>query len=182
MGLMKLGNGTVAIASAVAVALAVAPASAKDRPLPPSPLLKGLRDCQAVRDGAARLACYDKAGGAMIRAADGGDVAIVDRESLNSARRSLFGFALPSLPFLNGGSAKQPTMTRLESTVTSFRSLGNGFYRIGIADSNAVWESTEAANLGDANPGEQIVISRGAIGSYFAKIGKQREVRVRRVR
>jgi hypothetical protein len=118
----------------------------------------------------------------MIDATDAGDFAVVDRESVNKARRSLFGFALPSLPFLSGNSTKEIAEAKLETKITSFRAIGNGFYRFGIADGGAVWETTEASNLRDANPGEKISISRGAIGSYFAKIGNQREVRVRRLR
>jgi hypothetical protein len=159
-----------------------AAAAAKDRPLPPSPLLQGLRDCQKLPGETERLTCYDKSAAAMIKAADGGDLTVVDRESVNKARRSLFGFALPSLPFLTGNSSKDFATAKLETKLTSFRSLGNGFYRFGIADAGALWETTEASNLRDPNAGEKIVISRGAIGSYFAKIGNQREVRVRRLR
>jgi hypothetical protein len=118
----------------------------------------------------------------MIKGNDSGNFTVIDRESVNKARRSLFGFALPSLPFLSGNSSKEITAAKLDTKLTSFRDIGNGFYRLGIQDGGAVWETTEGANLRDPNPGEMIVISRGAIGSYFAKIGNQREVRVRRVR
>jgi hypothetical protein len=157
-------------------------AAAKDRPLPPSPLVQALKECQKLRDDAGRLACYDRSAGAMITAADTGDFTVVDRESVNKARRSLFGFALPSLPFLSRNSGKEITASRLETKITSFRDIGNGFFRFGIAEGGAVWETTEGSLLSDAKPGDKIVISRGAIGSYFAKIGSQREVRVRRLR
>lgn len=157
-------------------------AAAKDRPLPPSPLLQGLKQCQKLKDEGGRLACYDKSAAAMIRAADNGDLTVIDRESVNKARRSLFGFSLPSLPFLSGNTSKDIAGAKLETKLTSFRAIGNGFFRFGIADGDAVWETTEASLLRDPKPGEKIVISRGAMGSYFAKIGTQREVRVRRLR
>jgi len=155
---------------------------AKDRPLPPSPLLQGLRECQKLKDEGGRLACYDKSAAAMVRAADNGDLTVIDRESVNKARQSLFGFSLPSLPFLSGNTSKDITGAKLEAKLTSFRAIGNGFFRFGLADGGAVWETTEASLLRDANPGEKVVISRGAMGSYFARIGSQREVRVRRLR
>ena len=60
--------------------------------------------------------------------------------------------------------------------------LGNGFYRFTIADEKAVWESTEAAHIRDAKAGEPVSILRSAIGSYWAKIGNRRDLRVRRIR
>ena len=166
----------------VALAVCAAPALAKDRPLPPSPLVAALGACQKVADSAARLACYDKAVPAMVAASANGDIRILDRESVRSTRRSLFGFALPSIPFFNSGDDKDAVPSKVDSTIVSFSSIGNGFYRFTIADQRAVWESTEALNVREAKTGEPVTISRSGIGSYWAKIGKRRELRVRRVR
>lgn len=164
------------------LAVCAAPAIAKDRTLPSSPLVTALGNCQKVADSAARLACYDRTVPALVGAANSGDIKVVDRESVRKARRSLFGFALPSIPFFNSNDEKDKAPSKIESTVLNFSALGNGFYRFAIADDRAVWESTEAANIRDAKSGEPVTITRTAIGSFWAKIGNRRELRVRRIR
>jgi hypothetical protein len=165
-----------------ALAVCATPAMAKDRAIARSPLVTALGNCQKVADSAARLACYDKAVPALVSAENSGDIKVVDRESVRKARRSLFGFALPSIPFFNSNDEKDAAPPKLESTVINFSSIGNGFYRFTIADDRAVWESTEAAEIGDPKSGEPVTITRTAIGSFWAKIGKRRELRVRRIR
>lgn len=165
-----------------AFAVSAAPSVAKERAIAPSPMVTALANCAQVRDNVARLACYDRAAPALVGAAASGDIRVVDRESVRKARRSLFGFALPSLPFFDSGDDKDAPPARLESTIVSFRSIGNDFYRFAIADGGAVWETTEGASLRDAKSGEKVVITRAIMGGYFAKIANQREVRVRRIR
>jgi hypothetical protein len=165
-----------------ALTMCAAPAMAKERPIPASPLVAALGKCQRVADSAARLACYDKAVPALVGAADSGDIKVVDRESVRKARRSLFGFSLPSIPFFNSEDGKDAAPSRLDSTILNFSSIGNGFYRFTIAADRAVWESTEAANTRDAKSGEPVIITRGAMGGFWAKIGNRRELRVRRIR
>ena len=164
------------------MALCAGPAVAKEQAVPSSPLVAALGSCQKIADGAARLACFDKAAAAIVTASDSGDIRVVDRESVRKARRSLFGFALPSIPFFNSGDEKDAVPAKLDSTILNFSSIGNGFYRFTIADEKAVWESTEAANIGTAKAGEPVIITRSRIGGYWAKIGKRRELRVRRIR
>ena len=171
-----------ALGVGVALAVCAAPAAAKERALPNSPLVAALANCQKIADGPARLACYDKAAAAIVTASNSGDIRVVDRESVRKARRSLFGFSLPSIPFFDSGDEKDAPPAKLDSTIVSFSSIGNGFYRFTIADEKAVWESTEAANVRDAKSGEPVTISRSKIGSYWAKIGNRRELRVRRIR
>jgi hypothetical protein len=166
----------------LALALCAGPAVAKEQVVPSSPLVAALGSCQKIADGAARLACYDKAAAAIVTASESGDIRVVDRESVRKAQRSLFGFSLPSIPFFDSGSGKDAPPKKLDSTILNFSSIGNGFYRFTIADERAVWETTEAANVRDAKPGEPVSILRSAIGSYWAKIGNRRDLRVRRIR
>lgn len=171
-----------AVGIGLALAVCAVPATAKERTLPNSPLVAALANCQKIADGAARLACYDKAVPAIVTASNSGDIRVVDRESVRKARRSLFGFSLPSIPFFDSGDDKDAPPAKLDSTIVNFSSIGNGFYRFTIADEKAVWESTEALNVRDAKPGEPIIITRSRIGGYWAKIGNRRELRVRRIR
>jgi hypothetical protein len=166
-----------------ALAAMTAPAIAKDKPAAPSPLVAALGNCQKLSDSGARLACYDQAVPALVGAANSGDIRVVDRESVRQARRSLFGFSVPSFAFLGGGDDKDDAATkRLDSTIVNFSSIGNGFYRFTIADQNAVWESTESAMTRDAKFGEPVTITRSGIGGFWAKIANRRELRVKRIR
>jgi hypothetical protein len=163
---------------------AAAPASAADPAPKDSALLQGLRSCQQIQDSAARLACFDKAAAALVGAAAQGDVAVVDREQVRKARRSLFGFALPEFPFLSGSKdEKDQEPKELVTKLASFRSLGAGRYAFVVEDGNATWETTESAQFGDVDQGDKVTIQRGGfLGSFFAQIGNGRWVRVRRVR
>ena len=78
-----------------------AAATAKDPPKQ-SPLVGALEACRAIADPTQRLACYDKQAGALLDAAQTGDVAVVDKAEVRKARKSLFGFTMPNIPFFAG--------------------------------------------------------------------------------
>ena len=157
------------------------PALAKDPPKQ-SPLVNALESCRAIADPAGRLACYDKQAGALLDAASKGDVAVVDRAEVRQARKSLFGFAMPKIPFFSGDDSADAVSETLESTVKSANGIGYGKFRMTIAEGNAVWETTEAyGTMRDPKVGDKIVIKRGPLGSYLIKIGTNRGVKGRRV-
>ena len=165
----------------VAALLAAAPAGAKDK-TPPSPLVTAIDRCRQIPDPTQRLACYDSAAGALVLAANTGTVAIVDQNEVRKARHSLFGFSLPKIPFFSGDSTADEVQKQLDSTITSVRSLNSGYYRIVIADNNAVWETTDSSiSFDPPRPGQKITILRGPLGSYFLRINGQLGVRGRRV-
>ena len=98
-----------------------------------------------------------------------------------SARHSLFGFTLPKIPFFSGDETADEAQRQLDSTITSVQALNNGYYRIIIADNNAVWETSESNISFDApRKGQKITIVRGALGNYFLRINGQVGVRGRR--
>lgn len=169
------------LAPLAAFGLVASPASAQQAP-PPSPLVNALAACRAVTDEGARLACYDKASDALTGAAARGDIAVVDRDQVRKVRRSLFGFAVPKFPFFARKDEKDDEPQEISSTVQGFAFVGNGRFRVAIADSYGTWETTESAPLRDPKNGEKVTIKSGLMGSYFMQIGKQRWVRARRVR
>lgn len=166
----------------IAIILLAGPALAKDPPKQ-SPLVGALQTCRAMTDPAQRLACYDKEAGALLDAAKTGDVAVVDKAEVRKARKSLFGFAMPSLPFFSGDSSADEVSDTLESTVTAANGIGYGKFRITIAEGNAVWETTETyGTMRDPRAGDKISIKRGPLGSYMLRIGKNnRSVKGKRV-
>jgi hypothetical protein len=179
--MQQLSKWVVAVATGAM--LATTPAGAKDKDKPaPSPLVTAIDRCRQVTDPAQRLACYDKAAGALVQAANTGAVAVVDQVEIRKARRSLFGFTLPKIPFFSGDSTSDEAQRQLDSTITSVRALNNGYYRVVIADNNAVWETSDAGiSFDPPRPGQKITILRGPLGSYFLRINGQLGVRGRRV-
>ena len=156
-------------------------AKAKDKPTP-SPLVTAIDRCRQMTDPAQRLACYDAAANALVTAATSGAVAVVDQNEIRQARHSLFGFTLPKIPFFSGDETADEVQRQLDSTITSVQQLQNGYYRIVIADNNAVWETSESSISFDApRKGQKISILRGPLGSYFLRINGQVGVRGRRV-
>jgi hypothetical protein len=166
------------------MALAAAgPAIAKDKDKPaPSPLVTAIDRCRQVTEAMQRLACYDSAANALVTATNTGAVAVVDQNEIRKARHSLFGFTLPKIPFFSGDNTAEEAQRQLDSTITSVRALNNGYYRVVIADNNAVWETTDSSISFDApRPGQKITIIRSPLGSYFLRINGQIGVRGRRV-
>jgi hypothetical protein len=165
----------------VAALFAAGPIAAKDK-APPSPLVTAIDRCRQIADPTQRLACYDSAAGALVQAANAGTVAVVDQNEIRQARHSLFGFTLPKIPFFSGDTTADEAQRQLDSTITSVRPLNNGYYRIVIADNNAVWETSESnISFDPPRPGQKISILRGQLGSYFLRINGQIGVRGRRV-
>jgi hypothetical protein len=166
----------------VSVALVGSTAAwAKDKP-PPSPLVAAIDHCRQITDPTQRLACYDSAASALVQASNSGAVAIVDQNEVRKVRHSLFGFTLPKVPFFSGDTTAGEVQDKLDSTITQVRQLSNGYYRIVIADNNAVWEtSDDSVSFDPPHVGQKITIVRGALGNYFLRINGQIGVRGRRV-
>lgn len=150
---------------------------------PQSRHLGAIEACRAIQADAARLACFDREAGALVSASRSGELSVVNRADMRTARRSLFGFALPKLPFFAGDKSADEVPDTLDSTIVSAQSIANDRYRIKIAAGDAVWETTESRmNLSAPRAGEKIVISKGALGSYFLRINGQNGVKGRRIK
>lgn len=173
-----------AAALAVLFLAAAAPAiGQKKSSRPPSPLITAIGQCRAIADSTARLACYDGASAKLVSATTSGEVTVVDRSELRQARRSLFGFNMPKLPFFGGDTSAESDTSTLETTITEARAMGNGGrFLIRLAEGEAWWEVTETyVNFDPPRRGSKIVIKRGPMGSYFLRIDGQRGVRGKRV-
>lgn len=139
-------------------------------------------DCRAIVDAAARLACFDRQVPALEQAQSANDVTFFDRAAAQKARRGLLGFTLRDLPFFCGGDDDKEKVTRLDSTIKWARREGHNKMRFEIED-DAIWMQTDQTDAPrDPEPGEKPVIYPGAMGSYFAEIGRMKRIRVLRER
>ncbi len=168
---MTLRNGLF-----VAMGLLCCTAGARAQTGSSERVLRSFTDCRAIAAPDARLACFDKAAGALEAAVKAKDVTIVDRQDVRKARRSLFGFTLPKIDLFGGSGPTRPdekedAFTELNTTVASARPAANGRVEIRLADeSNAVWQTTDPMNF-PPKPGDKIRIRQGTLGNYFLAVG-----------
>jgi hypothetical protein len=159
--------------------LIAGPAVAQQAPSRPAPPLAALLECRARTDDGARLACFDAAAAAFGKAAEDGDIMVVDRDQVRRARQEAFGFRLPSLALFDRQSEDAP-----ESRVAVVKSVGatsDGGLLIELED-GAVWRQTDQRTLGRRpRPGSKAEIRRGALNSYFMSLDGQPSLRARRV-
>ena len=144
--------------------------------------MDALIGCRAQADPQARLRCYDAAAEALASATASGSVVVVDREEIRKARRSLFGFSVPKLPFFNGDKSQDDEQEEIIAQVASARSLGNGKWQVDLGTAG-IWHTTESsAYPATPKPGDTVKIRSGILGSYFITVGKGRTVKGIRVR
>lgn len=126
-------------------------------------------DCRRVSEDAARLACYDKAAGALDAAEAKGDVVVIDRAQAQAVRRQAFGFNLPSVSLFNR-AIRDEAVDRVEVELSGAHQGGDGRW-VMATTTDQVWRQTESDDLFPApRTGSKMVIRRGAIGSYFCKV------------
>ncbi|MEO6580428.1 MAG: hypothetical protein ABIN83_04685 [Sphingomicrobium sp.] len=164
----------------LACALVAAEAIAKD-PLPaskaPPATVRTVIACRSLTDSAQRLACFDQSVRNLETAVAGQELVMFSAREIKEARRSLFGFSVPKLPFFGD----QDEEVEHQSTITGSRALGYGKWQIRLED-GAWWETTEATrNMEAPMNGSKIRIRRGALGNHFMSIGGIGTVRGRRI-
>ena len=162
------------------VAALPAQAKDKDKPLdgPPPAVFQAVVDCKALSDPAARLACYDKAVGAMDAARTAKELVVTDRATVREAKRGLFGLSLPSIKLFGGGDGDndEDEVKEIESKISAIRMASDGFPVFTLED-GARWKQTDGRNT-FPKAGQKIRIRKASLGSYIASIDGQPGVRV----
>lgn len=146
--------------------------------------LAPLQQCRALKDDTARLKCFDSTMDELALSVASGETVVIDRQQVRSARKGLFGFVMPRIPFLTGhaGNAEDKVdEARLETTVKSSQAIRDGKYRFTV-ESGGIWETTETSlTFEQPKPKQAIILERGSLGGYFVRIGKGRRVSAKRV-
>lgn len=157
-------------------------AAAIAKPLPDTGTpaqVQALLSCRSVTDSNQRLACYDKAAQGFAEAVGKKEVVVIDKRRANEARRSLFGFSVPNLGALFGGGGEE--ISQIEGTVQKVVENGDGTLVLTLAD-GSTWSQIDDTPVAlPPRRGDKIVIKRGALGSYFVKIGSQPGYKAKRV-
>lgn len=172
-----------AILVAASWALWTLPVAAEEAPARPAvPEIEALRTCRAIADVPARAACYDAATDALLSAARGRDIVVINKDEVRKTRRGLFGFALPRIPFLDGsGRGKDAdAVDKLQTRIASVARAGFGKFRFTVED-GARWETVEpSSRLAPLEVGQPITLEKGLFGAYFLVAGQAR-VQARRL-
>jgi hypothetical protein len=134
--------------------------------------------CATITDGPARLACFDKTVGVLQHAVAAKDIMVVDKEGIKSAKKSLFGLALPSFNLF--GSSQDSEDSQITEAISSARFQGDGTLSF-VLDSGASWVQTDDYSLPILpKRGAMATIKRASLGGFFVTIGRQ-SFRARRV-
>ncbi|MBB4619074.1 hypothetical protein [Sphingomonas abaci] len=148
-------------------------------PPPADRAFERLTACRRIAADAERLACFDQAAAALDDARRRKDVVVLDRAEVRQAKRSLFGFSLPSIRLFGQGEDDEP-LRQLVGRVEDVSGLPGGLFRFRV-EGGGSWESTEAAMV-PLRKGDAVTIKAGTLGSYVASAPGRRAVRVRRLR
>lgn len=163
---------------AAGVILSSAPAAAREGEATAQPaVLKAVLDCRTIADPAVRLACFDRSSAALDTAAAAKEVLVVDRDTARKTKRGLFGLALPKLKLF--GDNDDEEVEQIESTIASTYSGRDGS-TVFVLEDGARWKQTDGRET-YPKAGQPIVVRKGALGSFFARVNNQPGVRVVRV-
>lgn len=166
-----------AVAIAVMIGAAMAAGSAQAAAHQQAKVLRDLADCRAIADNAARLACYDGKVAAVVQAESSGDIVVADKAQIKEAKRALFGFGGVRLPFIGGGDDDNAAPPEITAKLTGARQSGLRWEF--TLDNGMRWRQVDDEEVYPGS-GQQVIVKRGAMGSYIMKI-KSRAVRVIRI-
>lgn len=181
-------------AAVLVAALSAAPASAQGT----NATLGILVECAKIDEPSARLACYDnnmRSVSGIARNTVPGSVAVTGAgAAVGSGGAAAAGFGGESVR-RNRETAGMPTQTSvaarpvptgpdtITATIATARLREPGKYLLTLEDqSQWLFSDTVRNDFTPPRKGEKVVIERGSLGSYLARVESQEPVRVRRVR
>ena len=141
---------------------------------------RDLLECRQIADPQARLACFDKQTAVLADADAKHQIVVADKAEVQRTQRGLFGFALPSSTIL-GSDGSQEQVKRLDTTVVSARLGRDGGWIVALSE-GGTWQQMDSRELPlSPKPGQKVVITRGALGSYLVSVDGQPAMKMRRI-
>jgi hypothetical protein len=156
-----------------------APAFARTPPRTGTPpQVQRLLGCAAIAASADRLACYDRETPGLSQALAKRDLVVIDRQTTTAAKRSLFGFSVPSFGGLFGGAEDE--VKEIEQSVTGVGRNAEGGWSVRLAD-GSTWTQTDDVTIAlPPRRGDKVKIRRRTLGAFSMSVNGQPGVRVRR--
>lgn len=145
---------------------------------PPAPITR-LLACQSLTEAAARLACFDRESAAINTAVSRRDIVVIDRESVRSSRRSLFGLSLPSLAVFGGDDKDE--LKQIDGVLSGTGRNRDGGYIFKLEDGSRWTQVDDRPFALEPRSGEKVIVKKAAMGSYMLVVARQPGVRVQRL-
>lgn len=142
-------------------------------------LFDALGRCRNVAVSADRATCYDAAYDALQQARSRKEIVVVERSTAREARKGMFGFAGPKLPFFGDDDDDDDALKQVDSTIAGIQEIARDVYRLRLAD-GAVWQTTDELTAIPKKGGE-IHIRRTTMGGYALSLGRGRAVKAIRI-
>ena len=177
---MRALLATLALA-ALAVATPAWAAPAKGDAVKRAAALDALSACRREADAGQRLACFDKAAGALDEAEAKGQVVVMDREQVRTVKREAFGLSLPNFNLFASRGGTEERVDRVTYTLDHAGHLPDGKWLFATTD-GAVWVQTDITEelRGEPHKGSQMAVRHAALSSFFCNVDGQRAVRCQR--
>ena len=146
-------------------------------------VLKGLIECRKETVDAARLACFDKTSATLDEAEKKGELVVLDREAVRTARREAFGLDLSAITLFKRAPANPQDNVDKVALVIDHGGRGpDGKWRF-FTEEGATWIQTDDEELRTPpHKGSELAVKKAAIGSFFCKVDGQRSLRCVRQR
>ena len=135
--------------------------------------------CRGLSESAARLACFDREARAVGEAVARRDIVVVDREAVGKTRRSLFGLALPDLGIF--GDDGSDALKQIDGVIAGVSTNRDGGYVFSLADGSRWTQIDDRPIAIEPRGGDKVIVRKAALGSYMLSVGRQPDVRVRRI-
>lgn len=146
-----------------------------------APLVQAVFDCKRLIDPQLRLACYDRAAGALDAAEQQGEVVVIDRAQARVVRRQTFGLSFPSISLFSKGE-KEEALSRISVALAEARQGGDGKW-IFVTTEDQVWRQTDSESISrPPHAGSTLAVRRAAMGSFLCNVDGQYAVRCERGR
>lgn len=165
-----------------ATILCTTPAASAPKPQagPPPTQVSAVLACRQLTDGAARLACYDRAAATLGEAVAKRDLIVFDRESVRKTKRGLFGFSIPNLGIF-GDEDNEVEIKQLEGVIAGVGRNADGGYVFRLADGSRWTQMDGKMIVIEPRSGDKVVIKKGVLGSYLMSVAKQPGIKVKRI-
>ena len=105
------------------------------------------------------------------------DLFMVDKERAHAASRSLFGFSIPNFGGLFGNNDE---VSQIDGTIKTTGHNADGGWTITLND-GSVWTQTDDWPGFEARPGQQVIVKRGVLGSFWLSSPGKNGIKVKRI-
>lgn len=147
---------------------------------PPAPQVSALLACRNIGDDAQRLACYDKNAATVGEAVAKRELVVMDRESVRTTKRGLFGFSIPNLGIF-GDDDNEVEIKQIDGELASTAFNADGGYIFRLADGSR-WTQMDGKPIAvEPRSGDKVVVKKGVLGSYILSVARQPGVKVKRI-